>query len=390
MSRILIIGGYGGFGARLSRRLAAAGHCILVAGRNIDKAGAFASTLANAEPVAADRERGIGLILARHRPDLVIDAAGPFQASGYAAPEACIALRIPYLDLADARHFVCGLGVLDTAAKAAGVAVVTGASSVPALSGAVARHLAEGLPQVYSVEMVISTSNRASAGESVARAILSYVGQPVRLWRGGAWITAFGWQDMQRVDLTLSDGSGIRGRLVGIADVPDHDLMPAMLPGRPGMTFRAGTELAFQMRGLWLASWLVRWRLIRSLGGWATWLMPLYRRMLKLGSDRSAMQVLLTAPGVERRWTLIAENGDGPEIPTMAAELLAEDILARRITAGARDASTLLTLDRFEPLFARFAIRHETVGCGALQRTDLNRKWHPIRIGVGRLLQIRS
>src|SRR5881628_23475 len=69
--------------------------------------------------------------------DLVIDAAGPFQGSSYAVPEACIAARIPYLDLADGRDFVCGIGALDQAARAAGVAIVAGASSVCALSGAV-------------------------------------------------------------------------------------------------------------------------------------------------------------------------------------------------------------------------------------------------------------
>lgn len=362
MSRILILGGYGGFGARLSRRLAERGHDILVAGRRLDKAVAFCAAPANTEPLVADRDRDLAPVLAHHRPDLVIDAAGPFQGSSYAVPESCIAMAIPYLDLADARDFVGGIGALDATARAAGVAIVTGASSVPALSGAVARHLASGLKHVDSIEIVISTSNRASAGESVARAILSYVGQPVRLWRGREWITAYGWQDMQRVDLTLSDGTGIRRRLVGIADVPDHDSMPAMLPGRPSVTFRAGTELGFQMRGLWLASWLVRWGLIGSLGGWARWLMPLYRRMLRFGGDRSAMQVVLLAPGLERRWTLVAENGDGPEIPTMAAELLAEDILAGRVAAGARDASGMLTLERFEPLFKRYAIRWETLG----------------------------
>ena len=46
MKRILVIGGYGGFGARLSRRLAAAGHHVLVAGRSADKAARFAATLA--------------------------------------------------------------------------------------------------------------------------------------------------------------------------------------------------------------------------------------------------------------------------------------------------------------------------------------------------------
>jgi hypothetical protein len=47
-------------------------------------------------------------------PHLVIDAAGPFQGSDYRVPSACIAAAIPYLDLADARDFVCGIGALDS------------------------------------------------------------------------------------------------------------------------------------------------------------------------------------------------------------------------------------------------------------------------------------
>ena len=144
MSRVLVIGGYGGFGARLSRRLAATGHHVLVAGRSGEKAARFAATLASAEGVAADRMGDLAPLLATQRPDLVIDAAGPFQASGYRVPLACIAARISYLDLADARAFVTGIGALDEAARAAGVAIVAGASTAPALTGAVARHLARG------------------------------------------------------------------------------------------------------------------------------------------------------------------------------------------------------------------------------------------------------
>src|SRR5690606_40519463 len=44
---------------------------------------------------------------------LVIHAAGPFQAQSYAVPRACIAARAHYVDLADARAFVSGIGVLD-------------------------------------------------------------------------------------------------------------------------------------------------------------------------------------------------------------------------------------------------------------------------------------
>ena len=363
MSRILIIGGYGGFGARLTRRLAAR-HEVLVAGRSIAKAAAFCASVSNTTPVEADRERGIGLVIAQHRPDLVVDAAGPFQGSGYAVPEACIALRVPYLDLADARDFVCGIGALDDAATAAGVAIVAGASSVPALSGAIIRRLAEGLDRIDRVEMALSASNRASAGESIAAAMLSYIGRPMQLWRGQRWATAHGWQEMRRETFALSDGTGIGARLVGIADVPDHDIVSDALPGRPAVTFRAGTELTFQMLALWLLSWPVRWGWVSSLLALKRILMPLYRLTYRFGGDRSAMSITLNGrrgdEDVERRWTIVARNGDGPEIPTLAAQIMAEDVLAR-VAAGARHAWFELTPERFEPLFAGLAVRHETI-----------------------------
>jgi hypothetical protein len=364
MKRILVIGGYGGFGARLSRRLAAAGHHVLVAGRNRDRAACFAATLASADPVLADREGDLAPVLAACRPDLVIDAAGPFQASGHRVPLACIGAGIPYLDLADARGFVAGIGALDAAARAAGVTVIAGASSAPALTGAVARHLAAGLDRVDRVEIALSASNRSTAGASIAAAILSYVGRPIRLWRGGRWIEKHGWQEMRRERLRAG-GLALPRRRVALIDVPDHDLLPAMLAGRPAVTFRAGNELAFQMLFLWLASWPVRWGWVRSLSGAARWLVPLQRLTSWAGRDRSGMSVTLTGrrggEAVERRWTLVAVDGDGPEIPTLAAAMLAEDLFAGRLEPGARDAACLLTLDRFERCFADLAMAHETI-----------------------------
>jgi saccharopine dehydrogenase-like NADP-dependent oxidoreductase len=110
MMRVLVIGGYGGFGARLSRRLAGDGWQVLVAGRSADKARAFAAGLPEAEGVAFDRNGDCAVQLASLQADLVIDAAGPFQGSSYALPRACIAAGLHYLDLADARGFVCGIG----------------------------------------------------------------------------------------------------------------------------------------------------------------------------------------------------------------------------------------------------------------------------------------
>jgi hypothetical protein len=108
----------------------------------------------------------------------------------------------------------------------------------------------------------------------------------------------------------------------------------------------------------------VRWLGVASLAGLAFIVPPLQRLTGFLGSDRSAMLVTLTGiaagRGIERRWTLIADDGDGPEIPTLAAALLAEAILASAIPVGARDAGQLLDLDQFEPLFASLSVRHRT------------------------------
>jgi hypothetical protein len=197
----------------------------------------------------------------------------------------------------------------------------------------------------------------------VVAAILSYVGRPVRLRRGGRWSQAWGWQEMRREDFALSDGTTLRGRRVAIADVPDHELLPGMLPGRPAVTFRAGTELGFHMLALWLASWPVRWGWLRSLSGARRWLLPLYQLTSRIGGERSAMNIALTGEAggrrLERRWTVIAERGEGLEVPTLAAELLAGDMIAGHQPAGARTAASLLTFDRFEPALARLALRCE-------------------------------
>lgn len=362
LSRILVLGGYGGFGARLSRRLAGRGHDVIVAGRSLAKAEAFCAGQTGMTPLAADRRGDMAAVLAAFRPDVLIDAAGPFQDSDYAVPLACARVGVAYVDLADARAFVAGIGTLDGVARDAGVAIIAGASSVPALSGAVARRLAEGMDRVCAVEIAISASNHATAGASIARAILSYVGRPVRLRRGRQWDRGWGWQELRRETFRVEGAGELRNRWLAIADVPDHDVLPEALPGRPAVIFRAGTESAMQTIGLWLLSWPVRWLSVTSLARAAPLLLPLQRVSRWLSDGRSAMLVRVTGEVggafVERQWTLIASDGDGPEIPTLAAVLLAEAVAAGTIAPGARDAGRLLDLDAFEPLFRTLSIRH--------------------------------
>ncbi|MGI8611198.1 MAG: precorrin-6A/cobalt-precorrin-6A reductase [Sphingomicrobium sp.] len=357
MTKVLVIGGYGGFGGRLSRRLADRGADVVVAGRSLAKAEAFCRSNPSCRPARADRNEGVSGLIESERPNVVIDASGPFQSSDYRLVAECIAAGVSYLDLADSRAFVAGVSRFDSAAQMAGVLVITGASSVPALSGAVARKLADGLDRVTSVEIAISASSRASAGASVATAILDGVGQKIPLWRGARRIIRFGWQELRREPF-----GHLGSRLVALADVPDVALLPGRLPGSPAVTFRAGTESMLANCSLWLASWPVRWGWIQSLRPLSRLLLAAHRLTAVWGGDRSGMVVRLFgirgAQRIERRWTLTAEDGDGPHIPTLAAAILTDRIAKGELRSGARDAGEELALADFEPMFATLAVRH--------------------------------
>ncbi len=186
----------------------------------------------------------------------------------------------------------------------------------------------------------------------------------MRIWRGQRWTTAYGWQDGQMAQFRCAGTRAVTGRNVALVDVPDLALLPDRLVGHPAVSFRAGTELRVQNRMLWLASWLVRARIVTSLAPLARFLHPLQSLTRSLGTDRSAMIVRLFGDvgdrRVERRWTLIADQGDGPEIPTLSVEPIIARILSGQEVAGARDAGAALTLDDYADAFARLAIHHDT------------------------------
>jgi hypothetical protein len=363
--RILVLGGYGTFGGRIARRSAAAGFEVLVAGRSRARAEAFCAGGERLEPLVLDRGGDLAVMLERHRPFAVVDASGPFQGSGYGVARAALAAGCHYLDIADGTAFVAGIGALDSEARAAGLSAIAGASSLPALSGAAAARLAEGLDRVSSVEMVLSASSRGTAGRSVTAAILSYLGRPLRLRRGGRWTRAWGWQGLRRAGFEVAGAPPLRGRLAALADVPDLVLLPGRLPGEPAVSVFAGTDAPWHNLGLWLLSWPVRWHWLRRPERMAGLLARLQRWTTGPGSLRSAFEVRLFGFAgdrrIERRWTLIAERGEGPEIPSLAVPILLARLAEGAIPAGARDSGGLLALEDFEPALAALAAAHDII-----------------------------
>ena len=225
--RVLIVGGYGIFGGRIVELLKDEPRLeLIVAGRSPERAKAFcAQQLATARlvPAVFDRNGDLPGYLAALRPDLLIDASGPFQAYGedrYRVIEACIAARVPYLDLADGAAFVEGVADLDTRARAARVFALSGVSSFPVLTAAATRRLATGLARVDAIRAGIAPSPYAIVGENVIRAITGYAGQPTRLRRGGQSVTGYPFTEQMRFTIAPPGQVPVRNTLFSLVEVP--------------------------------------------------------------------------------------------------------------------------------------------------------------------------
>lgn len=359
---VLLVGGYGVFGGRLSRLLAGErGLRLVVAGRSLERAQRFCMAHGGV-PIAFDRDRDLREQLGAIAPAIVIDAAGPFQsygADGYRLARAVLETGAHYLDLADDADFAVGIGALDEVAKATGRVAISGASSVPAISSAAADALVGGLSRVTLIESVILPGNGAPRGLSVLRAVLSQVGRPIPLWRGGEWTTAPGWSALRRTDLQVAGVGAIEGRWCALIGAPDLVLFPPRYGAR-SVLFRAGLELPVLHLGLWLISWAPRLGIVRSLEPFAEPLRRIAKPTLSFGSDRGGMIVTVVgrdAAGqpVRRTWSLVVEAGDGPFVPAIPAYLLTRKILNDCPTAGARPCVGELTLGEIEEGLARLS-----------------------------------
>lgn len=361
--RVLVLGGYGHFGGRICRTLAREpGMQMLVAGRDARRAAAFVAAsgadAAAMRPQALDADDpGFARALGETGADLLIHAAGPFQGRDYSVAEAAIGCRMHYVDLADARAFVAGFGVLDPLAKQAGTLAVSGASSVPGLSGAVLAQYAPRFSRLESVESAISPGNRTPRGLATTQAILGYVGQPYRARIDGRWRTVHGWQSLRRTRI-----AGAGARWTARCEVPDLDLLPQRYPALRTCDFRAGLELHRMHFGLWLASWAVRARLLRSMAPFARPLLRISERWLDAGSDTGTM--VMDLRGLDHdgrrlhlRWELLLPNGEGPQVPCTAAIVLARMLADCRLTRrGATACLDLFTLQEYLDALRGFAV----------------------------------
>jgi Saccharopine dehydrogenase NADP binding domain len=356
MQRILVLGGYGFFGARICAALARNPRIqLVIAGRDADKATALAYQLGlraenaraldSSSPQFAQTLRKLGITT-------LIHTAGPFQEQTYGVAHAAIQAGANYLDLADGREYVAGIGKLDAAAKQANVAVVSGASSVPAIPAAVIDRYLSEFSRLDTVRSGI-TSGALVPGIATVRAVLGYCGQPIRVLENGRWDVEYGWLD--RVEHEFPKPVGPRS--LGRCDVPDLDLLPRRHPGLRTASFHAGyaSRTAFNVVE-WLAR-RVRDGKLESAAPFAGILYRIARWLQPIASDRGAMFV--TLEGIDPdgdpltlTWNLVARENHGPNIPCAPSIALASKLAAGdALPPGAYPCMGLLSVEELlEPL----------------------------------------
>jgi Saccharopine dehydrogenase NADP binding domain len=347
--RVLVVGGYGFFGSRLVERLAERqGLTLIVAGRQAKLSQALVQKLAptaQAELQTAVLDvtaAGFEQALQQLRPNILVHTSGPFQGQSYAVARACIRQQVNYIDLADGRAFVSGINALDDDARHAGVFVLSGASSVPALSSAVVDHLAAGFANLASIDIGISPGNRTERGLSTLQAVLSYCGKPI-FSDSAKQVIGWGPTYMHRYSTPV----GVR--LLSPCDVPDLALLAPRYAGRPAVQFGAGLDLPALHLAMNVMAVMARVGLVQNWARHAVGLKRLADLFKNFGSNAGAMHVRVTGLGLDRQqrsrtWELLATEGHGPYVPVLAAAAMVYQRLSGVcVQPGARPCMGVLT-----------------------------------------------
>lgn len=366
-AHVLIVGASGTFGSRLARLLASRqAFRLSLGGRDPARVASLQSDLRDIDPAGGhefiqfDRNQPSADLLRELGCWLVVDCAGPFHGSGTALVEAAIAARCNYVDLADSRDFVAAIRRFDGPARAANVAVLTGASTTPALTHAVLDTITAGWRQVDSIDIAILPGNRTPKGRSVIEGVLSWVGQKVRVFSEGQWQDARGWSGTRRARV-----EGLEPRRAALADVPDLDLLVSRY--RPHIRARldAGMELGILHWLIALSGLCVRLRLVKSarvFTGLGTWIA---QRLDRFGTGTGGM--LVEVAGLDQRleakmvrWSLKAGQGHGPFVPVVPAAATIWALARGQTVTGARPATGTLHIEDLKPWFDGLAITLET------------------------------
>ncbi len=358
--RVLIIGGYGTFGFRIAQGLSdEVGLELSLAGRDFEKAKIACSKLSGAAtftPLQLDRNN----LDLDEKPDLILDASGPFQAyDGSPVLDYCLARGIHYADLSDDGGFVRDLLARGGAAKAAGITAVSGLSTCPVLSAIGLREIESRIGPATDVTIGIAPSPKADLGRNVVAAVTLYAGQKtVPIQQDGDEILVAGLTEIRKETICVPGEVPLPRLPFAVADAPDASVLRASFPTLTNIWTGAGT------RPIWLHRLLVGLArgvskgLIPKLDRFAD-LFHRSKSLFRFGEHRGGMVVSASNASGAASWHLVAEGDHGPYVPTLPAVALIRQFLRESPPeTGAYSGDQLIDLEDLAPEFAKLKITY--------------------------------
>lgn len=180
----MLYGSYGYTGRLVAELAKTRGHQPLLAGRDADRLAAQAGELGLPHRAVglADVDALAG-VLRQAGVSLVAHCAGPYSATASPMVRACLAARVPYLDITGELDVFEALLAMDGAAKAAGIAILPGSGMDVVPTDCLAVQLADRLPDAVRLELAFLAPGGASPG--TAKTSLEGAGKGGRVRRDG-------------------------------------------------------------------------------------------------------------------------------------------------------------------------------------------------------------
>ena len=228
MSTILILGGYGYTGRFLVKHLLAQTNAnIILAGRSLEKAQAFADGLNNSRVTARQADASDLDSLTRALQDVTLClVAAPTTHHAETVIRACINARVDYLDVQLSSKKLNALFAVRNEIRQAGLCFITEAGFHPGLPAAMIRYAATKLDSIESaVTAGYLNMQNLPYTEAVDELMEGFLDYQAQVYKKGAWTKPTAW-DSRSFDF----GNGIGKRTAYSMFFDELRDIPSMFP----------------------------------------------------------------------------------------------------------------------------------------------------------------
>jgi saccharopine dehydrogenase (NAD+, L-lysine-forming) len=210
MTTFLVLGGYGYTGKLLAKHLLAQSNAkLILAGRSLEKARAFADELKDERVSAAcvDATDADSLRAALHNVDLLLVAAPTTQHAGTVV-RAALDARVDYLDVQYSSKKLTTLNELAPEIEQAGLCFVTEAGYHPGLPSAMIRYAAKNLDSIESALTAgyLNMGKSLPYSEAVDELMEGFIEYQAQVYKNGAWTKPKQW-DMRKFNFGTEIGT---------------------------------------------------------------------------------------------------------------------------------------------------------------------------------------